>query len=145
MNQSKKVGRPRKYNLTSKYDLTTKEGQRNYGREYRKVPEVKERIKSKSKVWAHNHYLKVKERDKEKFNALRNEVFSALGNKCKCCGETERACLHIHHINEELKPIRGNGGLARWFKYQNHLKQLNNLIVLCANCHMKLHAGIIMI
>jgi len=48
--------------------------------------------------------------------------------KCQICGYDEYPILEVHHIKE-----RRNGGT----------NDLNNLIVVCPNCHRKIHKKII--
>jgi len=48
-----------------------------------------------------------------------------FGEVCSLCGETERCCLEVHHKDRN----RDNNSL-------------DNLIVLCANCHLKVHNNI---
>ncbi len=45
-----------------------------------------------------------------------------LGSFCKMCGENDRRCLAKHHINNN----HGNN-------------ESNNLLIVCFNCHRKLH------
>lgn len=60
---------------------------------------------------------------------------------CKICGENNKACLIAHHLDPYLKEMnigdmnRNKVGTPR-FK-----EELAKCICLCANCHMKLHAG----
>jgi len=62
-----------------------------------------------------------------KSSTLRKFVFSNKEKKCESCGYDEYDfCLDVHHKDEN--PINNS---------------LENLIVLCAHCHRKLHKGII--
>lgn len=40
------------------------------------------------------------------------------------CGLNEECCLQVHHIDEDRKN-----------------DDVNNLIILCANCHSRIHRG----
>lgn len=53
---------------------------------------------------------------------LRKEVYEKYNSECAHCKSTEK--LHIHHIKEYAK-----GGLS----------ELDNLMLLCANCHAEVH------
>lgn len=46
---------------------------------------------------------------------------------CEVCGFDNPAALHIHHIIPRTDPRSSNN--------------LNNLSVLCSNCHNRVHAG----
>lgn len=63
---------------------------------YQADPEAA-RIKSKQyRLDNPEKYHAWAKRSKEK---LKNEVFEIYGNKCSCCGETERLFLTIDHVN----------------------------------------------
>lgn len=51
--------------------------------------------------------------------------------KCRLCGCADKEVLHAHHII----PV-GNEHQRRY-----GVDDINNLITLCANCHMKVHKG----
>ena len=62
---------------------------------------------------------KEKKYGREKARERRKIVIKILGDKCKRCGYDEfNESLQVHHINGD---------------YTNH--DVNNLIVLCSNCH----------
>lgn len=59
---------------------------------------------------------------------------------CIVCGEREKICLDWHHLRDkdlEIAKICTKGSLIRL------KKELQKCVVLCANCHRKLHAGLI--
>ena len=51
-------------------------------------------------------------------------AFRNYKHKCAVCGLDEECCLQVHHIDCD----RGNDSL-------------DNLIILCANCHCRVHRG----
>lgn len=51
-------------------------------------------------------------------------AFRNYKNKCAMCGLEEECCLQVHHIDEN--------------RYNS---SLDNLIILCANCHSRVHKG----
>lgn len=52
------------------------------------------------------------------------KAFRAYVPKCAACGLKEECCLQVHHIDKDR---------------QND--DINNLIILCANCHCRVHRG----
>lgn len=50
---------------------------------------------------------------------------------CEICGENEKSALHKHHIIPRTDPLSTNDD--------------NNLAIICASCHNKVHANIIKI
>jgi 5-methylcytosine-specific restriction endonuclease McrA len=73
---------------------------------------------SSEKQKEYGKYLRSKEW-KEKRDQFRN----TWGNKCACCGSTEK--LHIHHLNYECL---GN-------------ETFKDVILLCKGCHLSTHNG----
>jgi hypothetical protein len=62
---------------------------------------------------------------------------------CEYCGETEPICLDFHHIVKSSKDAHvGDVSQKGWGKARI-LNEIEKCIVLCSNCHRKLHAGII--
>lgn len=57
------------------------------------------------------------------------------------CDETEPVCLDFHHIdpNEKDFTISKHRGKSK----ENLLKEIKKCVCVCANCHRKIHAGII--
>lgn len=61
---------------------------------------------------------------------------------CCVCKENTSCCLDFHHLNHKKK----NGEISSMFRNRplEKLKQeLEKCVVLCSNCHRKLHAGLI--
>jgi 5-methylcytosine-specific restriction endonuclease McrA len=64
------------------------------------------------------------------------------GGKCQICGYKKlAAALELHHIDKTLKSFGiGEKGYTRsWQKVKN---ELDKCILLCANCHREVSAGI---
>ena len=83
------------------------------------------------------------DRNHERRNKWR-DIFFDLKSKSKCCecGETHMATLDFHHKDQETKDFT----LGRiWSKYPNEAniqllkEEISKCIVLCSNCHRKLH------
>ena len=62
-------------------------------------------------------------------------------HKCTMCPEDENACLDYHHIDPSTK--EGNVGSLCKSSKDRTIKELKKCVPLCANCHRKLHAGLI--
>jgi len=67
----------------------------------------------------------------------------AVAGGCIACGEKEPCCLHFHHLDPSTKEV----GFARIFSVGSRnlfeKEMAKGVVVLCANCHAKVHAGII--
>jgi hypothetical protein len=99
--------------------------------------------KSCQKVRANSHYLIHKKRYKEdarkrriEFRNWFNKFKSTL--KCKECGENHIAVLDFHHLD----PTKKEKGITNLVASNSRTKlelELKKCIVLCSNCHRKLH------
>lgn len=78
----------------------------------------------------------------ENIEIKREKAYEKYGNSCKVCGYDRcRNSLEFHHINPEDKEITPSKVFSRsWDKIQ---KELDKCILLCANCHREVHAGLI--
>ena len=86
-------------------------------------------------------YLAKNRKHKKKKRQWVSEFKQSVG--CEICGETCSACLEFHH-NEPSKKEANIAMLcnsaASWKRLEAEIKKCT---VLCANCHKKLHAGLV--
>ncbi len=73
----------------------------------------------------------------------KERVFYVMGEKCAICG-LEDDCLSIydfHHINPKEKDFTISNGAfcSSWLKL---IEELKKGVLLCANCHRKVHSNI---
>ena len=104
--------------------------------------------KSCNKEHNRDHYLNNKEmyalkRDKWK-KEYKIEAYTFLRetakNGCVKCGEKDYACLHFHHINRETKVASICKMISNSRSLVTIKEEVTKCDVLCANCHLKLHA-----
>ena len=60
-------------------------------------------------------------------------------NGCVLCPENDPVCLAFHHLDPEKKDFEL--GHFRRKKWSVLLAEMRKCTVLCANCHLKVHAG----
>ena len=59
---------------------------------------------------------------------------------CSMCSEADPVCLQFHHRDPKIKDFTIAGSHRRsWNSIES---EINKCIILCANCHLKLHASI---
>ena len=58
---------------------------------------------------------------------------------CVLCGEKEPVSLDFHHLDPKAK----DGAVARQPSIARVLAEIAKCVVLCANCHRKVHAGLL--
>ena len=99
-------------------------------------------------------------RDKRKYADRREELIKAVakrrrkikelaiaykGGKCQLCGYIKyQGALDLHHLDPSTKEFGiGDKGYTRsWEKIK---KELDKCILVCANCHREVEAGVIKI
>jgi hypothetical protein len=60
---------------------------------------------------------------------------------CAQCGESDAACLDFHHRDGEEKTCAVADLVRNEASEERILAEIGRCVVLCANCHRKLHAG----
>jgi hypothetical protein len=94
----------------------------------------KECINKRSTAWRNNNLEKARgyftiERAKiSEWKAIRG---------CSACEENDPVCLDMHHLD----PTTKEGDPSRRGRFENFLKEAEKCVVLCRNCHAKVHAG----
>lgn len=102
--------------------------------------------KEKTKEIRAANIEKYKKRDNEKhseyYQRKRDILNSYKTGGCIICGEKEPVCLDFHHKNPATKSfdVGKNFHLKPFPIIEEEIKKCT---VLCANCHRKVHAGII--
>jgi ribosomal protein L32 len=59
--------------------------------------------------------------------------------KCEICGESHIATLDFHHLDKTSKDFNVSNAAKQGFSKRRILEETNKCIILCANCHRKLH------
>ena len=69
-------------------------------------------------------------------------AYKKYGSCCKICGYDKcKRALEWHHLDPSKKEITPTKVFSRnWEKIQ---KELDKCVLLCANCHREVHAGLI--
>lgn len=64
-------------------------------------------------------------------------------NKTPCivCGESEPVCIDFHHLDSGSKEFSIGKGRSKG--KEKILDEISKCVCLCANCHRKVHAGLI--
>lgn len=62
--------------------------------------------------------------------------------KCLLCDESDSCCLDLHHLD----PSEKEGSVSMMVAgrtWENLMKEITKCVVVCRNCHAKIHAGLI--
>lgn len=63
---------------------------------------------------------------------------------CKFCNEKHYACLDFHHLHNKIDTI-GNMTKQKKYNLSDITNEIKKCIVICTNCHRKLHDNILFI
>ena len=58
---------------------------------------------------------------------------------CKECGASHVSFLQFHHLNPKQKEVSVGDAVAQGWSIKRIENEISKCIVLCANCHFKLH------
>lgn len=102
-----------------------------------------------TRTYAQDHYRKNRQYYKEKAADRKAKTLAILRlakshvGMCLLCTENELVCLDLHHLDPTKKTIHP-GHMARdgWAP-KRIFQELDNCMVVCSNCHKKIHAGLI--
>jgi aromatic ring-opening dioxygenase LigB subunit len=100
---------------------------------------------------AHNrkqHYENNKEKIKSQVNKRKygyRDWFKNLKSTLSCvvCGESESCCLDFHHTDPTKKEKAVSQMTSLGLSKENILKEIDKCVVVCSNCHRKIHAGLV--
>ena len=95
--------------------------------------------KQKSREHYQKYKQKYNERNRLQKQRTREMIAEAKRNGCIKCSEKEHACLDFHHLGDKDLSVSAMLGMND----ERVQEEINKCVVLCSNCHRKLHAGII--
>lgn len=89
---------------------------------------------------SHRHVTKLRGRTIRK--AIKDFIDTIkIAYGCQLCGEKEPCCLDFHH--KENKEFNVSQAYTNMISKERLEKEIKKCIILCANCHRKVHAGIL--
>jgi len=100
-----------------------------------------DRISIASHAKRPGHKTKIAKQRRKKLLAKYRKWKSDIG--CKCCPEVEGICLELHHLDPNKKEINPSDMLKNGWSWKKIMKEAVKCIVLCSNCHKKVHAKLI--
>ena len=104
----------------------------------------KEKSKIRVKLWSIKHKKSIEARNKKELSVRRHIINKyKKDNGCYFCGEDEPIALDFHHKDPTQKDynvsnLTRSTGKKLW-------EEIDKCIVVCASCHRKLHAGLLVL
>ena len=127
----------------SEFYIKTKEPLKYHSRckicqsKYNKKHYIENKDKYKTKAKTNNKIYKDKNRDY--FNKLKQS------KGCYFCNEDTPCCLDFHHLDPDKKENQVARMISSSLSISKIKKEISKCIVVCSNCHRKLHNGILKI
>lgn len=83
---------------------------------------------------------KSSEKSRKTLKTIVNGIKSKYG--CSFCNEKEGICLDFHHLDKSKKDLDVSNFIKRKMK-KEAFDEINKCIVVCSNCHRKIHANLL--
>lgn len=103
----------------------------------------KEENQDKLRAYRRAYYYKNRQSHYDRNEKTQNEIKQFIQeskDKCIICGETEKICLDFHHLRDKKDNI---AFVHNYGSMKRAKEEVSKCVVLCSNCHRKVHAGII--
>lgn len=99
-----------------------------------------QRLKDKIVIKEAKHTPR-KELEKSYYKRIKEALIQYKGGKCQICGYNKcNSALEFHHIEPQQKDFSISGGTK---SFENLKPEVDKCILVCANCHREIHAGLI--
>jgi len=83
-------------------------------------------------------------KSKERFRLYKEDAISYLGGSCIICGYNKYiGALEFHHRDSSEKDTKYYA-MRNW-SFESKKKELDKCVLLCANCHREVEAGLVSI
>lgn len=69
-------------------------------------------------------------------------IVESMGGKCQCCNYDVIHSLDCHHINADGKEFSISCAMANPKNWKSIVMELRKCVLVCANCHREIHAGV---
>lgn len=91
----------------------------------------------------HTHRSRIRKNNEKEVQKCKDLLLEFKSVGCTLCPEKEPVALDLHHLDEETKDANVSDLMRRGTK--KLIAEMNKCVVLCANCHRKVHAGILVL
>ena len=142
--RSKKLGSKIFCSVSCSSKYAWKQGSYEFHREKTQTPEE---LKEWKRQWYKRNKKRIIKKSAIRSEKIRKEMYQFLddykeNHGCKICEETEPCCLVFHHLNPQEKDLSISMAVRKGWGKARLQKEIDKCVVLCANCHRKLHAGV---
>src|SRR5262245_49319603 len=91
----------------------------------------------------HDHHIAVIRAYRQRRRLLWQGWINAIkaANGCALCRETDPVCLEFHHPDPTTKKFDVGACTRLCTRWGSVVEEIQKCVVLCSNCHKKVHAG----
>lgn len=121
--------------------------------QYCKCSRMKDGLQSACKVCMNDSYNRSRQKNLSHYKRVQEKRRQASTTKfrlwkeqqyCCSCGERDPVCLDLHHLDPNEKDINISDAVTSW-SWSRLLTEIEKCVVICSNCHRKVHAGKILL
>ena len=87
------------------------------------------------------HRKAVAKRNAIQRTIIRDYIIEQKTSGCILCDETDPCCIDFHHTDPTSKAFGIGSAGGRGIPINDIQKEINKCVLLCANCHRKVHHG----
>lgn len=88
-------------------------------------------------IYKERYKDRLKENKLKHKQLIKNTIEQLKSCGCVFCGEKDTCCLDFHHLKDKEFTISHKEDIS----LNKLLEEISKCIVVCANCHRKIHAG----
>jgi hypothetical protein len=104
----------------------------------------KQCVDAASTKWRHANTKRHEQKKTERHTTTKSLVEQYKRERgCVVCGENNPVCLDMHHLDPSQKETHPSNLIS--VSYNRWLQEATKCVVVCRNCHAKLHAGVIIL
>lgn len=100
--------------------------------------------RASNKKWCDANWSKKMEQQRARQQQLLDQLRNYKSSHgCCCCEECEAVCLELHHLDPSVKEIHPADMVTDGWAWSRMLEEIKKCVVVCSNCHKKIHAGLL--
>ena len=98
--------------------------------------------RASNKKWTEQNWSAKIAQQGERRLSLKEQLSQYKESKgCLCCDESNPVCLELHHLDPSQKEINPADMASRGWSWERMLTEIEKCVVVCSNCHKKIHAN----
>jgi hypothetical protein len=121
----------------------------NQGNRKGKQPYCRECTRVKDREYYQRNWEKRRQKLRERAALYREQAKEIIeevkSGGCAICDEKEPCCLDFHHLDATQKAFNISDAVSMATSPQKLNAEISKCILVCANCHRKIHAGLVQI